>query len=45
MLIMMAARSKDIGLRRSLAGNAGSNHLRGHGCLYVVRVVCCQRSL
>jgi len=34
MFIMMAARSKDIGLRLSLAGNAGSNPCEGMGvCL------------
>ena len=31
----------------SLVGTAGSNPARGHGCLFVVNVVCCrvERSL
>ena len=37
----MAARSKASVFGRSLAGIAGSNTARGHGCLSVVSVLCC----
>ena len=38
----MAARSKVWVCGRSLAGIAGFNPARGHGCLSVVSIVCCQ---
>jgi hypothetical protein len=40
--VPVAARSKAWVCGRSLAGIAGSNSARGHGCLSVVSVVCCQ---
>ena len=38
----MAARSKAWICGLALAGVAGSNPARGHGCLSLVNVVCCQ---
>ena len=38
----LALRSKASVCGRSLAGISGSNPSRGHGCLSVVSVVCCQ---
>ena len=40
--VQVAARSKASVCGLSLAGIAGSNAARGHGCLSVVSVVCCQ---
>jgi hypothetical protein len=38
----VAARCKAWVYGRSLAGIVGSNPARGHGCLSLVSVVCCQ---
>jgi hypothetical protein len=38
----MAARSKALVYRLSLAGIVGSNPARGHGYLSVLSIVCCQ---
>jgi hypothetical protein len=40
--IPVAVRSKAWVCGRSLARNVGSNPARGHGCLSLVSVVCCQ---
>ena len=40
--VPVAARSKVWVCSRSLAGIVGLNPTRGHGCLSVVSVVCCQ---
>jgi hypothetical protein len=40
--IPVAARSKESVCARSLTGIAGSNPTRGHGCLSLGSVVCCQ---
>jgi hypothetical protein len=42
MPIPVAVRSKAWVCGRSLVGIAGSNPARGHGCLSLVSVVCCQ---
>ena len=42
MPILVAVRSKAWVCVRWLAGIAGSNPARGHGCLSLVIVVCCQ---
>ena len=38
----VAAWCKELVCDRLLAGNVGSNPAEGHGCLFVVSVVCCQ---
>jgi hypothetical protein len=40
--IPVAVRSKAWVCGRSLAGIVGSNPAKGHGCLSLVSVVCCQ---
>ena len=40
--ILVAVRSKAWVCGCLLSGNAGSNPRRGHGCLSLVSVVCCQ---
>jgi hypothetical protein len=40
--VPVAARSKDVGLRQFACCDHGFESRRGHGCLSVVCVVCCQ---